>query len=192
MSEYLGETSSTKNIKMLRSMNHRRDKHAPRDLLRKEQDEFDQSPEVQELIKSIAEATAKIGDKPDKNSAQFKERQKLYTKKGMLLRSAKESFREEWFSASFDKEALQQLQQEEDNETEQTSTFPLIRHLMPERNCIANTLFVTKGLQSKEGQAVLQDVYSLCNDNNQVAYQLDEQPVNRVCPCSNCSTVITE
>ncbi|KFZ20283.1 hypothetical protein V502_03243, partial [Pseudogymnoascus sp. VKM F-4520 (FW-2644)] len=76
VSEYLGETSSTKNIEMLRSMNHRRDRHAPRDLPRKEQDEFDQSPEVQELKKSIAEATAKMGDKPDKNSAQFKERQK--------------------------------------------------------------------------------------------------------------------
>lgn len=175
-------------------MNHRRDRHAPRDLPRKEQDEFDRSPEVQELNKSIAEASAKMGNKPDKNSAQFKERQKLYTKKGTLLRSARESFREEWFSASFDKEALRQLQQEEDDETltEQTSTFPLIRHLMPERDRIANTLFVTKDLQSKEGQAVLQDVYSLCNDDNQVAYRPNEQPVDGVCPCSNCSTVITE
>ncbi|KFX86389.1 hypothetical protein O988_09608 [Pseudogymnoascus sp. VKM F-3808] len=39
-------------------------------------------------------------------------------------------------------------------------------------------LFVTKGLQSKEGQTVLQDVYSLCNDDNQVAYRPDEQPVD--------------
>jgi hypothetical protein len=64
------------------------------------------------------------------------------------------------------------LQQEEDDETltEQASTFPLIRHLMPERDRIANTLFVTKDLQSKEGQAVLRDVYGLCNDDNQVAY----------------------
>lgn len=114
----------------------------------------------------MAEAIAKMGNKPNKNSAQFKEQQKLYTKKGMLLCLAKESFREEQFSASFNKEALQQLQQEEDDKTKQTSTFPLIRHLILERNCIANTLFVTKGLQSKEGQAVLQDVYSLYNDDN--------------------------
>ncbi len=123
-------------------MNHRRDRHVPRGLPCKEQDEFDQSPEVQELNKSIAEATFKMGDKPDKNSAQFKERQKLYTKKGTLLRSARESFREKWFSTSFDKEALRQLQQEENDETltEQTSTFPLIRHLMPERDRIAKCI----------------------------------------------------
>lgn len=106
MSDYIPGTSSTKNIEILYSMNHRRNRHAPRNLLYKEQDEFDRSPEVQELNRSIAEAIAKIGNKPDKNSTQFKERQKLYTKKGTLLRSAWESYREKWFSSSFDKEAL--------------------------------------------------------------------------------------
>jgi hypothetical protein len=86
------------------------------------------------------------------------------------------------------------LQQEEDDEilTEQTSTFPLIRHLIPERNRIGNTLFVTKDLQSKEAQAVLQDIYSLCIDDNQVAYRPDELPVDGICPSSNCSTVMTK
>ncbi|KFY22629.1 hypothetical protein V491_02750 [Pseudogymnoascus sp. VKM F-3775] len=74
ISDYIPRTSSTKNIEMLRSMNHRHNRHAPRNLLYKEQDEFDRPPEVQELNKSIAEATAKLGNKPDKNSAQFKER----------------------------------------------------------------------------------------------------------------------
>ncbi|KFY34968.1 hypothetical protein V495_08081, partial [Pseudogymnoascus sp. VKM F-4514 (FW-929)] len=118
VSAYIPGTSSAKNIEMLRSMNHRRDRHAPRDLPCKEKDEFYRRPEVQELNKSITEATAKLGDKPDKNSAQFKERQKLYAKKGTLLRSARESFREEWFSASFDKEALRQLQEEDDDDDE--------------------------------------------------------------------------
>ncbi|KFY31520.1 hypothetical protein V493_01034 [Pseudogymnoascus sp. VKM F-4281 (FW-2241)] len=49
-------------------MNHQRDRHAPRGLPCKEQDEFDRSPEVQELNKSIAEATAKMGDKPEAGS----------------------------------------------------------------------------------------------------------------------------
>ena len=65
---------------------------------------------------------------------------------------------------------MQEEKEEEETPTELTSTFPLIRHLMPERNCIANKLFVTKDLQSKEGQAVLQDIYSLCINDNQVAY----------------------
>jgi hypothetical protein len=63
---------------------------------------------------------------------------------------------------------------------------------MLERNRITNALLVTKDLQSKEGQAVLRDVYSLCNDDNRVAYRLDERPVDRVCPCNSCLTVIAE
>ena len=46
-------------------------------------------------------------------------------------------------------------------------TFPLISHLMPERNRIANALLVAKDLQSNEGQAVLRDLYSLCNDETE-------------------------
>ncbi|KFY67373.1 hypothetical protein V496_01564, partial [Pseudogymnoascus sp. VKM F-4515 (FW-2607)] len=98
-----------------------------------------------------------------------------------LLRSARASHREKWFSGSFDEEAQRQLQQEgEDDETLLTpaSKFPLIRHLMPERNRIANALLVTKDLQSKEGQAVLQDLCSLCIDDNRVAYRPDERPVD--------------
>lgn len=86
------------------------------------------------------------------------------------------------------------MQQEEDDEilTEQTSTFPLIRHLMPERDHIANTLFVTKDLYIKEGQAVLRDIYSSYIDDNQVAYRPDELPIDGICPSSNCSTVMTK
>jgi hypothetical protein len=61
------------------------------------------------------------------------------------------------------------LQQEgEDDETlpKPPSNFPLICYLMLERNRIANALLVTKDLQSKEGQAVLQDLCSLCIDDN--------------------------
>ncbi|KFZ24143.1 hypothetical protein V502_01378 [Pseudogymnoascus sp. VKM F-4520 (FW-2644)] len=75
-------------------------------------------PEVQELNVRIKEATAKMPPNPDKGSAQLKERQQLYTEKHTLLRLARESYREKWFSGSFDEEAQRQLQQEgEDDET---------------------------------------------------------------------------
>ncbi|KFZ01777.1 hypothetical protein V500_00623 [Pseudogymnoascus sp. VKM F-4518 (FW-2643)] len=134
----------------------------------------------------IEEATAKMPPNPDKGSAQFKERQKLYTEKSTLLRSARASHREKWFSGSFDEEAQRQLQEEGEHDDESlpepTSTFPLIRHLMPERNRIATALLFTEDLQSKEGQAVLRDVYSLCIDDNRGAYRPDERPVNGACP----------
>lgn len=192
---FSNKVGSTKHIEVLCSIGHRRDQNAPRDLTCKEKDEFHRQPEVQELNKRIKEATAKIPPNPDKGSAQFKERQKLYTEKSNLLRSARASHREKWFSGSFDEEAQRQLHQEgEDDETlpKPASKFPLIRHLMPERNRIANALLVTKDLQSKEGQAVLQDLCSLCIDDNRVAYRPDERPVDGVCPCNNCPTVIAE
>lgn len=193
---YSNKVQSTEHIEVLCSIGHRRDENAPKGLTCKEKDEFRRRPEVQELNMRINEAKAKMPPNPDKGSAQFKERQKLYTEKSNLLRSARASHREKWFSGSFDEEAQRQLQEEgeHDDETlpEPTSTFPLIRHLMPERNRIADALLVTKDLQSKEGQAVLRDVYSLCNDDNRVAYRPDERPVDGVCPCNNCLTVIAE
>ncbi|KFY08696.1 hypothetical protein V492_05999 [Pseudogymnoascus sp. VKM F-4246] len=150
---FSNKVGSTKHIEVLCSIGHQRDQNAPRDLTCKEKDEFYRQPEVQELNKRIKEATAKIPPNPDKGLAQFKERQKLYTeKKG------------------------------EDDETlpKPASKFPLIRHLMPERNRIANALLVTKDLQSEEGQAVLQDLCSLCIDDNRVAYRPDKRPVDGV------------
>ena len=186
-------TESTEHIEVLCSIGHRRDENAPGDLTRKEKDELHRSAEVQELNMRIKEATAKMPPNPDKGSAQFKERQKLYTEKSMLYRSARASRREKWFSGSFDEEAQRQLEQEDDETLPKPrGRFPLIRHLMPERDRIANTLFVTKGLQSKAGQAVLQDVYSLCNDDNRVAYRPNERPVDGACPSNNCLKVIAE
>jgi hypothetical protein len=58
----------------------------------------------------IAQATRDIDDKPAEHPARVKEQQKLYTKKGNLLKSSKKLFRENWFSTSYDEEALRQVQ----------------------------------------------------------------------------------
>ncbi|KFX86589.1 hypothetical protein V490_09019, partial [Pseudogymnoascus sp. VKM F-3557] len=78
---FSNEAPSTEHIEVLCSIGHRRDENAPKDLTCKEKDEFRRRPEVQELIMRIKEATAKMPPNPDKGSAQFKERQKLYTEK---------------------------------------------------------------------------------------------------------------
>jgi hypothetical protein len=182
---------------MLRSMDHRRDKNAPRDFLHKERLEFDQSPEIRILNMRIGELTTTIAGEPAKHPALFKERQRLYDEKRVLRRSTLKTHREKWFSASYGVEALRQLQLgEEDDEIlarpQPTSTFPLIRNLIPERNRMANSILVAKDLRSEEGQAALRDIYSLCIDDNRVAYRPDERPMNGVCPCNGCSTVMTE
>lgn len=100
----------TNNIEMLQSIDHQRNSNAPKDLLVKEKAEFLQRPDVRHLNMLIAQATRDIDNKPAKHPARFKEQQKLYTKKGNLLKSAKKLFRENWFSISYNEEALRQVQ----------------------------------------------------------------------------------
>ena len=126
-------------------MDHRRDKNAPRQLLGKEKSEFDQSPEIRKLDMRIEEATRDIAGSPTEHPAQFKERQKLYNEKRALLRLAETAYRKKWFSASYDSEALRQLQPDDENEKslappQPTNAFHMIRHLMPARDRIANVL----------------------------------------------------
>jgi hypothetical protein len=80
----------------------------------------------------IAQATRDIDDKPTKHLARFKEQQKLYTKKGNLLKLAKKLFRENWFSTSYDEEALWQVQLEDEDKiilakSQQIGIFQLTR-----------------------------------------------------------------
>jgi hypothetical protein len=46
---FLSDASSTKHIKIMRSMDHPRDKNALRQLLGKEKSKFDQSPKIRTL-----------------------------------------------------------------------------------------------------------------------------------------------
>jgi len=68
----------------------------------------------------------------------------------------------------------------------------MIRHLMPARDRIANAMLLTQELRSEEGQATLRDIYSLCIDDNRVAYRPDERPIDGVCPCKGCLKVMIE
>lgn len=106
----------TDNIEILQSMDHRRNSNAPKDLPAKEKAEFLQRPDIRHLNMLIAQAMREINNKPAEHTARFQERQKLYTKKSNLLKSAKKLFRENWFSTSYNKEALRQVQLQEDKD----------------------------------------------------------------------------
>ncbi|OBT76035.1 hypothetical protein VF21_03576, partial [Pseudogymnoascus sp. 05NY08] len=179
----------TDNIEMLQSMDHRRDSNAPKDLPAKEKAEFLQRPDVRHLNMLIAQATRDIDDKPAEHPARFKERQKLYTKKGNLLKSARKLFRENWFSTSYDEEALRQVQPREDEDKilpakprQIGRIFQLTRRFMPARDRIANAILA----ETDQCQAALQDIYSLCIDDNRVAYRPNEHPVGGMCPREGC------
>ncbi|KFY94270.1 hypothetical protein V500_03351 [Pseudogymnoascus sp. VKM F-4518 (FW-2643)] len=189
-SMYKGEDAPTDNIEMLQSMDHRRDGNAPKDLPAKEKAEFLQRPDVQHLNMLIAQATTDIDNKPAEHPARCKERQKLYTKKGNLLKSAKKLFRENWFSTSYEEEALRQVQPLEDEDkiiptkAQQIRNFQFTRRFMPARDRIAKAILA----ETDECQAALQDIYSLCVDDGRVAYRPNEHPVGGMCPGEGCYT----
>lgn len=145
----------------------------------------------------IDEATRIIDHEPAKHPTLFKERQKLYGEKRQHLRLAEKLFREKWFDTSYDAEALRQLQPREADEKptakpRQLSTFYLTRHLMPARDRIANVILHNYDLRSDKGRAALRDIYSLCVDDNQVAYRPNERPIDGVCPREGCLTAINK
>lgn len=192
-SMYSGVDAPTDNIETLQSMDHRRDSNAPSNLPAKEKAEFLQRPDVQHLDMLIEQATTDIDKKPAEHPARFKERQKLYSMKGNLLRSAEKSYREEWFSTSYDEEALRQVQLEDEDKIipaklRQRGIFQLTRRFMPARDRIANAILA----ETDQSQAALQDIYSLCVDDNREAYRPNEHPVGGMCPREGCFTAMIE
>ena len=191
-SMYSGVDAPTDNIETLQSMDHRRDGNAPKDLPAKEKAEFFQRPDVQQLNMLIAQATRDIDRKPAEHPARFKERQKLYGEKRSLKRSASKLHREKWFSTSYDEEALRQVQPLEDEDkiipakSRQIGIFQLTRRFMPARDRIANAILA----ETDQCQAALQDIYSLCIDDNRVAYRPNEHPVGGICPREGCVKAI--
>jgi hypothetical protein len=193
-SMYSGVDAPTDNIEPLKSMDHRRNSNAPNDLPAKEKAEFFLRPDVQHLEMLAAQATRDIDRKPAEHPARFKEQQKLYGEKRRLLRLARKSFRENWFSTSYDEEALRQVQPLEDEDKiipakpQQIGIFQLTRRFMPARDRIANAILA----EPDQSQAALQDIYSLCIDDNWVAYRPNEHPVGGMCPRDGCFTAIIE
>lgn len=71
--------------------------------------------------------------------------------------------------------------------------FDRIRHMTPERDRLARTLFLPAQLQSPEGISAIRDLIALRTNDCRVAYQDVLQPVHdrhNVSRCRTCHTVI--
>ncbi|KAB5515368.1 hypothetical protein GE09DRAFT_1046046 [Coniochaeta sp. 2T2.1] len=68
--------------------------------------------------------------------------------------------------------------------------FDRIRHMMPERDRLATSLFQEVPLRSPEGIAVIKDLIALRTQNSRVAYQEILRPVyhGKIARCKTCST----
>ncbi|KAH7317422.1 hypothetical protein BKA65DRAFT_600074 [Rhexocercosporidium sp. MPI-PUGE-AT-0058] len=70
------------------------------------------------------------------------------------------------------------------------SFFDRVRHMMPERDRLARTLFLPVPLRSPEGRSALRDLITLYKDDCRVAYQLVPRPISGCCPVSSCARPI--
>jgi len=68
--------------------------------------------------------------------------------------------------------------------------FNRVRHMMPERDRFARTLFRSVPLRSSEGRSALQDLIALYENDCRVAYQPGLKPVSGCCPVSSCARPI--
>nr|CAG8993140.1 Unknown function [Thelonectria discophora] len=68
----------------------------------------------------------------------------------------------------------------------------VVRHMIPERDRLADTLARAVPLRSSEGFSALQDLISLLTNDSRVAYHSVFQPTNGRCPVKTCSMEIEE
>jgi hypothetical protein len=66
------------------------------------------------------------------------------------------------------------------------SFFNHVRHMMPERDRLARTLFLPVALRSPDGRAALEDLIALYKGDSRVAYQPVLRPVLGCCPVPRC------
>lgn len=68
----------------------------------------------------------------------------------------------------------------------------VVRHMVPERDRLANTLPLAASLRSPEGISALRDLVALRTNDSTVAYQEVLRPVGGCCPVPTCSEKIKE
>lgn len=68
----------------------------------------------------------------------------------------------------------------------------VVRHMVPERDRLANTLPLAASLRSADGISALRDLVALRTNDSTVAYQEVLRPVGSSCPVPTCSEEIKE
>ncbi|OBT56677.1 hypothetical protein VE04_03810 [Pseudogymnoascus sp. 24MN13] len=68
----------------------------------------------------------------------------------------------------------------------------VVRHMVPERDRLANTLPLAASLRSADGISALRDLVSLRTNDSTVAYQEVLRPVGSSCPVPTCSEEIKD
>ncbi len=77
--------------------------------------------------------------------------------------------------------------QREGHQTDRRRThFDRIRHMVPERDRLARTLFQRVSLRSPEGISAMRDLIALRTNDSRIAYQEVLRPTGSRCPVDSC------
>ncbi|RYP14043.1 hypothetical protein DL767_010440 [Monosporascus sp. MG133] len=108
------------------------------------------------------------------------ERSRAYKNRAQLEHKEQEKFRQS-------QKRVPKTEREAHRQSDwQKTHFNRIRHMMPERNRLAQTLSRRAPLRSPDGISVMKDLIALRTGDCRVAYQDVLRPVNGVCPAPDC------
>jgi hypothetical protein len=112
------------------------------------------------------------------------QRRHLYDQRQTLVDEELEKQRRNPQSAITDYEGEQEGEQE--GEWKRTYFDRVVRHMVPERDRLAKTLFLAVPLRSQEGISALRDLIALRTNDCTVAYQEGLRPLSGRCPVPTC------
>lgn len=180
---FLGTELRKDHFEIFRSMSKRRNPQLWQSLPAKEQDNLEQRADfvgindrIDSLTKDIRQTNAE-----DKKQELQAHRQELYEKRSQLTVSELERLRKEQGHVA-------KSQHPTDLEDYHRTLFARRRHLMPERDFLADTLFTPTPLRSSKGIKIVNNLISLYRKDCQNAYHPNMRPNNDQCPVQGCRT----
>ncbi|OCK73076.1 hypothetical protein K432DRAFT_365291 [Lepidopterella palustris CBS 459.81] len=180
---FLGTELRRDHIEGWRSMSLRRQPQLWQSLPAKEQYSLEQRPDFAEIgdkIRSLTEEIRLTGAEETKRVLQAR-RQELYERRRYLTIAELNRLRQGGTAGT-----LHQCELEDFRRT----FFARVRHVLPERDFLAEALFLPTVLRSSKGRQIVQNLVSLCQQNCQTVYHPNMRPKNGRCPIPSCSTEI--
>ena len=180
---FLGTELRKDLFEIFRSMTKRRNPQLWQSLPAKEQDNLEQRAdfvEINDRINSLTKDIRRTNAEDEKQELQAR-RQELYEKRSQLTVSELERLRKEQGHVA-------KSQHPTDLEDYHRTLFARRRHLMPERDFLADALFTPTPLRSSKGIKIVNNLISLYRKDCQNAYHPNMRPKNDRCPVQGCRT----
>ena len=182
---FLGTELRKDHLEVFRSMSKRRNPQLWQSLPAKEQDNLEQREDfvaINDQIESLTNDIQQENVEDEKRELQAR-RQELYERRSQLTVSELKRLREAQGHVA-------ESQHSTDFEDYHRTLFARRRHLMPERDFLADALFIPTPLRSRKGIEIIKNLISLYRKDCQNAYHPNMRPNDNRCPVQECRTLM--